>query len=86
MGPNRRAQERERAAARAAAEAKRGDAERSLTHTQKVPGLFNATLLRFTLGWATRPVRPTRNADGGAAVFVAKSTFYTPILDGGQNN
>jgi hypothetical protein len=43
MGPNRRAQERERAAARAAAEAKRAEAERkALVDAQKIVVIFNA--------------------------------------------
>src|ERR1700730_13455641 len=43
MGPNRRAQERERAAARAAAEAKRAEAERkAIVDAQKVVAVWNA--------------------------------------------
>ena len=43
MGPNRRAQERERAAARAAAEAKRAEAERkAIVDAQKVVAIWNA--------------------------------------------
>ena len=54
MGPNRRAQERERAAARAAAEAKRAEAERNaIAEAERIQ----------------RPVREARNADGGAAVM-----------------
>jgi hypothetical protein len=42
MGPNRRAQERERATARAAAEAKRAEAERkSIADAQKVVAVWN---------------------------------------------
>ena len=43
MGPNRRAQERERAAARAAAEARRAEAERkALVDAQKIVAIWNA--------------------------------------------
>jgi hypothetical protein len=43
MGPNRRAQERERAAARAATEAKRAEAERkALADAQKIVAIWNA--------------------------------------------
>jgi hypothetical protein len=43
MGPNRRAQERERAAARAAAEAKRADTERkAVADAQKIIAIWNA--------------------------------------------
>jgi hypothetical protein len=43
MGPNRRAQERERAAARAAAEAKRAEAERkAIVDAQKIVAIWNA--------------------------------------------
>jgi hypothetical protein len=43
MDPNRRAQERERAAARAAAEAKRAEAERkAIVDAQKVVAILNA--------------------------------------------
>jgi hypothetical protein len=43
VGPNRRAQERERAAARAAAEAKRAEAERkAIVDAQKVVAVWNA--------------------------------------------
>ena len=43
MGPNRRAQERERAAARAAAEAKRAEAERkAVADAQKIVAIWNA--------------------------------------------
>jgi hypothetical protein len=41
MGPNRRAQERERAAARAAEEAKRAEAERkAITDAQKIVAIW----------------------------------------------
>ena len=43
MGPNRRAQDRERAAARAAAEAKRLEAERkAIADAQKIVAIWNA--------------------------------------------
>jgi hypothetical protein len=43
MGPNRRAQERERAAARAAAEAKRAEADRkAIAEAQKIVAIWNA--------------------------------------------
>ena len=43
MGPNRRAQERERAAARAASEAKRAEAKRkALVDAQQVVAIWNA--------------------------------------------
>jgi hypothetical protein len=43
MGPNRRAQERERAAARAAAEAKRADAERkAIAEAERIVAIWNA--------------------------------------------
>jgi hypothetical protein len=43
MGPNRRAQERERAAARAAAEATRAEAEsKAITEAQKIVAIWNA--------------------------------------------
>jgi hypothetical protein len=43
MGPNRRAQERERAAARAAEEAKRAEAERkAAADAQKIVEIWNA--------------------------------------------
>ena len=43
MGPNKRAQERERAAARAAAEAKRAEAERkAIADAQKIVAIWNA--------------------------------------------
>ena len=43
MGPNRRAQERERAAARAAAEAKRGAADReAIKDAKKIIAIWNA--------------------------------------------
>jgi len=43
MGPNRRAQERERAAARAAAEAKRAEPERkAFAEAQKIVAIWNA--------------------------------------------
>jgi hypothetical protein len=43
MGPNRRAQERERAAARAAEEAKRADAERkAIADAQMIVAIWNA--------------------------------------------
>jgi hypothetical protein len=43
MGPNRRAQERERAAASAAAEAKRADAERkAIAEAEKIVAIWNA--------------------------------------------
>ena len=43
MGPNRRAQERERAAARAAAEAKRAETEReAIAEAQKIVAIWNA--------------------------------------------
>ena len=43
MGPNRRAQERERAATRAAAEAKRAEAERkAVAYAQKIVAIWNA--------------------------------------------
>jgi hypothetical protein len=43
MGPNRRAQERELAASRAAAEAKRAEAERkSIADAQKIVAIWNA--------------------------------------------
>ena len=43
MGPNRRAQERERAAARAAAEVKRAEAERkAVAEAQKIVAIWNA--------------------------------------------
>jgi hypothetical protein len=43
MGPNRRAQDRERAAAEAAARAKRAEAERkAITEAQKIVAIWNA--------------------------------------------
>src|SRR6202011_1504410 len=43
MGPNRRAQERERAAARAAAEAKRTEAERkAIAEAERIVAIWNA--------------------------------------------
>jgi hypothetical protein len=43
MGPNRRAQERERAAARAAADAKRAEAERkAIAEAEKIVAIWNA--------------------------------------------
>jgi hypothetical protein len=43
MGPNRRAQERERAAAEAAAKAKRVESERrAVAEAQKIVGIWNA--------------------------------------------
>jgi hypothetical protein len=43
MGPNRRAQERERAAARAAAEAKRAEAERkAIAEAERIVAIWNA--------------------------------------------
>ena len=43
MGPNRRAQERERAADRAAAEAKRTDAQRkAIAEAERIVGIWNA--------------------------------------------
>jgi hypothetical protein len=43
VGPNRRAQERERAAAEAAAKAKRADAERkAVADAQKIVAIWNA--------------------------------------------
>jgi hypothetical protein len=43
MGPNKRAQERERAAARAAAEAKRAEAERkAIAEAEKIVAIWNA--------------------------------------------
>ena len=43
MGPNRRTQERERAAARAAAEAKRAEAERkAIAEAEKIVAIWNA--------------------------------------------
>ena len=43
MGPNRRAQDRDRAAARAAAKSKRADAERkALAEAQKIVAIWNA--------------------------------------------
>jgi hypothetical protein len=43
MGPNRRAQERERAAARAAAEAERAEAERkAIAEAEKIVAIWNA--------------------------------------------
>jgi hypothetical protein len=43
MGPNRRAQEREQAAARAAAEVKRAEAERrAIVDAQKIVAIWNA--------------------------------------------
>jgi hypothetical protein len=43
MGPNRRAQERERAAVRAVAEAKRAEAERkAIADAQKIVSIWNA--------------------------------------------
>ena len=43
MGPNRRAQERERAAARAAGEARRAEAERkAIADAQKIVAIWNA--------------------------------------------
>jgi hypothetical protein len=50
MGPNRRAQDRERAAAEAAARAKRAEAERKATaDAQKIVAIWNA---RQAGGWA----------------------------------
>jgi hypothetical protein len=52
MGPNRRAQERERAAARAAAEAKRAEAERKATaDAQKIVAIWNARQARGRELW-----------------------------------
>jgi hypothetical protein len=45
MGPNRRAQERERAAAKAAAEAKRAEAERK-TDALKILGVWSRRACR----------------------------------------
>jgi hypothetical protein len=43
MGPNRRVQDRERAAARAAADAKRAEAERkAVAEAQKIVAIWNA--------------------------------------------
>jgi hypothetical protein len=43
MGPNRRAQDRDRAAARAAAEAKRAEAERkAIAEAEKIVAIWNA--------------------------------------------
>jgi hypothetical protein len=49
MGPNRRAQERERAAAQAAAEARRAEAERkAVADAQKIVGSRNAQVASVT--------------------------------------
>jgi hypothetical protein len=49
MGPNKRAQERERAAARAAAEAKRAEAERkAIAEAERIVAIWNARQARGT--------------------------------------
>ena len=54
MGPNRRAQERERAPAGAAAEARRVEAERkSVTDTQKIVAFWNARQIRTAAGYSS---------------------------------
>jgi hypothetical protein len=66
MGPHRRAQERERAAARAAAEAKRADAERkAIAEAQKTvaSGMLHSPGSAWQVGWDRgaddhRPVEP----------------------------
>jgi hypothetical protein len=58
MGPIKRAQERERAAARAGAEAKRGEAERkAIADAQKIVAIWNAR----QVGWP-RALVPTRRS------------------------
>ena len=60
MGPNRRAQERERAAALAAEKAKRAEAERkAIADAQKIVAIWNARHVSGfypTIGAGSRPV------------------------------
>ena len=84
MVPNRRAQERERAAARAAAEAKRTEAERkAIVDAQKIVAIWNARqaggrALWFypTIGAAIAARRPVAHATRARpAANAARSTF-----------
>jgi hypothetical protein len=73
MGPNRRAQERERAAARAAEEAKRAEAERKLAaEAQKVVEIWNARQAGGRALW----FYPTIGA--AIAADLPWLTFYCP--------
>ena len=59
MGPNRRAQEYERTAARDAAEAKRAEAERkAIADAQKIVAIWNARLAGERALWSTRRSAP----------------------------
>lgn len=69
MGPNRREQDRERAAARAAAEPKRAEAERKATaDAQKVVVIWNARQADGRALWSTRRLaRPSQPVFPGRA-------------------
>jgi hypothetical protein len=59
MGPNRRAQDRERAAARAAAEAKRAEAERkAIAEAERIVAIWNARQAGGRCGSARRSAPP----------------------------
>jgi hypothetical protein len=73
MGPNRRAQDRERAAARAAEEAKRAEAERKLAaEAQKIVEIWNARQAGGRALW----FYPTIGA--AIAAGLPWLTFYCP--------
>jgi hypothetical protein len=75
LGPNRRAQERERAAARAAAEAKRAEAERkAIADAQKIVAIWSARLAGERALW----FYPTLGAAIAAGVSWLSSPAPTP--------
>ena len=73
MGPNRRAQDRERAAAEAAAKAKRAEAERkTVAEAQKIVAIWNARQaggrISVVLPNDPRPSAPARRKHHAAVV------------------
>jgi hypothetical protein len=78
MGPNKRAQERERAAARAAAEAKRAEAERkAIAEAQKIVAIWNARQAGGRALWfhpTTRDHQEVTSAPARREFFVPRRT------------
>ena len=87
MGPNRRAQERERAAARAAVEAKRAEAERkAIAEAEKIVAIWNARQAGGRAFWFYPTIGPrllpaSRGSPTRArrAASAARSTFARSI-------
>jgi hypothetical protein len=78
MGPNRRAQDRERAAADAAAKAKRAEAERkAIAEAEKIVAIWNARQSSGRALWfhpTTRDHQQVTNAPARRDFFVPRRT------------